>query len=131
MGSRFRAWLRLRCRWAQFAAATIQGDLRGKPREAFHYCNKGNLATIGRSSAVADVRGFKLSGFTAWITWLLVHVLFLIGFRSRVQVLWEWFWSYVTFQRGARLITGHQPLDHSSCSSAGGNQLKAIGQQGQ
>jgi NADH:ubiquinone reductase (H+-translocating) len=90
----------------QFAAAAIKGDLRGEARKAFHYFDKGSLATIGRSSAVADVRGFKMSGFIAWMTWLLVHLLFLIGFRNRLQVLWEWFWAYVTFQRGARLITG-------------------------
>ncbi len=90
----------------EFAAKSILGDLRGEPRGKFRYFNKGNLATIGRSAAVADVRGLKLTGVVAWFTWLLVHILFLIGFRSRVSVVWEWFWSYVTFQRGARLITG-------------------------
>jgi NADH dehydrogenase len=90
----------------QFAAATILGELRGQKRGRFRYVNKGNLATIGRSSAIADIRGLKLTGFPAWITWLMVHILFLVGFRSRVSVVWEWFWSYVTFQRGARLITG-------------------------
>jgi NADH dehydrogenase len=90
----------------QFAARCILDDLRGDVRKAFHYRDKGSLATIGKSSAIADVRGFKMSGFTAWLTWLFVHLLFLIGFRSRVQVIWEWFWAYVTFQRGARLITG-------------------------
>jgi NADH dehydrogenase len=90
----------------QFAAAAILGDLRGEVRKSFRYRDKGSLATIGRSSAIADVRGFKISGFPAWLTWLFVHLLFLIGFRSRVQVLWEWLWAYVSFQRGARLITG-------------------------
>ncbi len=90
----------------QFAAACILGDIRGEARKPFRYRDKGSLATIGRSSAVADVAGFKMSGLVAWLSWLLVHLLFLIGFRNRVQVLWEWFWSYVTFQRGARLITG-------------------------
>jgi NADH dehydrogenase len=90
----------------QFAAASILGDLRGETRKTFRYRDKGSLATIGRSSAIADVNGFKMSGLVAWLTWLFVHVLFLIGFRSRVQVLWEWFWAYVTFSRGARLITG-------------------------
>jgi NADH:ubiquinone reductase (H+-translocating) len=90
----------------QFAAASILGDLKGKARVAFRYRDKGSLATIGRSSAIADIRGFKMSGFTAWLTWLFVHLLFLIGFRNRIQVLWEWFWAYITFQRGARLITG-------------------------
>jgi NADH dehydrogenase len=90
----------------QFAAESIKRDLRGEPRKAFHYRDKGSLATIGRSAAIADVGGFKLSGYIAWLAWLLVHVLFLIGFSNRIQVLWEWFWDYVTFQRGARLITG-------------------------
>ena len=90
----------------QFAAATILGDFSGQVRKPFRYWDKGSLATIGRSSAIAEVGGFKVSGFTAWLAWLLVHLLFLIGFRSRVQVLWEWFWAYVSFQRGARLITG-------------------------
>jgi NADH:ubiquinone reductase (H+-translocating) len=90
----------------EFAATSILGDQRGENRNPFRYRDKGTLATIGRSSAVADVQGFKMSGFVAWLTWLFVHVLFLIGFRNRAQVLWEWFWAYVTFQRGARLITG-------------------------
>ena len=90
----------------KYAASTILRDLDGESRKPFHYFDKGNLATIGRSSAIADVRGFKMSGLLAWFTWLFVHVLFLIGFRNRVQVMWEWFWAYVTFQRGARLITG-------------------------
>jgi NADH dehydrogenase len=90
----------------QYAAHTILGDQRGEPRRPFHYLDKGNLATIGRSAAIADLRGFRMSGFFAWLAWLFVHVLFLIGFRNRVQVLWEWFWAYVTFSRGARLITG-------------------------
>jgi NADH dehydrogenase len=64
------------------------------------------MATIGRSSAVAQFHGLKLSGMPAWLAWLFVHLMFLIGFRSRAQVLWEWFWAYLHFQRGARLITG-------------------------
>jgi NADH dehydrogenase len=90
----------------KFAAASIIGDLNGETRKVFHYRDKGNLATIGRSSAIAEIAGFKMKGLLAWLTWLFVHVLFLIGFRNRVQVLWEWFWAYITFQRGARLITG-------------------------
>ncbi len=90
----------------RFAAASILGDLRGEMRKPFRYVDKGSLATIGRSSAVADIRGFRLSGLIAWLAWLLVHLLFLIGFRNRLQVLAEWVWEYVTFQRGARLITG-------------------------
>jgi NADH dehydrogenase len=90
----------------QYAAATIFGDLRDQPRKPFHYHSKGNLATIGRSSAIVDLGGLKMTGFSAWLTWLFVHVLFLVGFRNRVTVVLDWFWSYITFQRGARLITG-------------------------
>ena len=90
----------------RFAAATIRGDLRGKPRKPFRYFDKGSLATIGRSAAIADIRGFKMSGFSAWLAWLFIHILFLIGFQNRIQVIWDWFWAYVTFSRGARLITG-------------------------
>jgi NADH dehydrogenase len=72
----------------------------------FHYHDKGSMATIGRSSAVAQFHGLKLSGMPAWLAWLFVHLMFLIGFRSRAQVLWDWFWAYLHFQRGARLITG-------------------------
>ena len=93
-------------RWESLLPLRILGDLRGEARKPFRYRDKGSLATIGRSAAIADVKGFKVSGFIAWLTWLFVHLLFLIGFRSRIQVLWEWFWDYVTFQRGARLITG-------------------------
>jgi NADH:ubiquinone reductase (H+-translocating) len=72
---------------------------------AFHYIDKGNLATIGRSYAIADIRGLKLHGFLGWIVWAFVHIYYLIGFRSRALVLMEWAWAYFTFGRGARLIT--------------------------
>ncbi len=89
------------------AAETIRRDLAGKPRVPFRYNNKGQLAVIGRGNAVADVAGrFRFAGFPAWLAWVFVHILFLIGFRNRLLVLIEWAWSYVTFQRGARLITG-------------------------
>lgn len=89
------------------AAETIRRDLVGQPRVPFRYTNKGQLAVIGRGNAVADVAGrFRFAGFPAWLAWVFVHILFLIGFRNRLLVLIEWAWSYVTFQRGARLITG-------------------------
>ena len=75
-------------------------------RMAFGYYDKGNLATIGRSSAVADIKGHQLSGFPAWFAWLVVHLLFLIGFRNRFSVLMQWTYSYFTYKRGARIITG-------------------------
>jgi NADH dehydrogenase len=89
-------------------ARNIERDLRGQPREPFRYVDRGTMATIGRKAAVAQVGRWKLSGFPAWITWLLVHIYFLIGFRNRLAVLFNWAWSYFTYQRGARLITGRQ-----------------------
>lgn len=74
-------------------------------RSPFHYTDKGTMATIGRAKAVADIRGFKLSGFFAWLIWCFVHILFLIGFRNRFRVFVEWMWFYFTFKRGVRLIT--------------------------
>jgi NADH dehydrogenase len=75
-------------------------------RPTFHYWDKGNLATIGRAAAVAQFGKIHISGFIAWLSWLFVHILFLIGFRNRLLVFIQWAWSYVTYERGARLITG-------------------------
>ena len=91
----------------------IEADLKGRPRPPFRYFDKGDMATIGRLAAVAKVEWpFKahMSGFAAWITWITVHIFFLIGFRNRVSVFTAWIWSYFTFTRGARLITGDQNL---------------------
>jgi NADH dehydrogenase len=91
----------------------IAADLAQKRRPAFRYFDKGDMATIGRMAAVAKVEWpFKahLSGFPAWITWISVHIFFLIGFRNRIAVFWTWVWTYFTFTRGARLITGDQRL---------------------
>lgn len=94
-------------------AEMIDADLKGRPRTVFHYFDKGDMATIGRMDAVADVKWpFKahMSGFPAWFTWLTVHIFFLIGFRNRISVFAAWIWTYFTFTRGARLITGDQRL---------------------
>ena len=88
------------------AAATIRGRLRGESSRAFSYVDRGMLATVGRGAAVGAFRRARLSGYLAWWAWLLVHIFFLIGFRNRLLVLFEWAWAYVTYQRGARLITG-------------------------
>jgi len=90
----------------KFAARQVRRSVEGKPRERFVYWDKGSLATIGRSHAVADLGRFHFSGFFAWLAWLFVHLFFLIGFRNRVLVMSEWAWAYLTWQRGARLITG-------------------------
>lgn len=82
-----------------------------KPTKEFRYKSKGNLATIGRSFGIADFGWMRLTGFIGWVLWLAVHVFFLIGFRNRVLVMFQWAWAYLTFQRGARLIT--YPNAHS------------------
>ena len=89
-----------------WAAANILRAIEGKPARPFRYRDLGNMATIGRNSAVADIRGLRLTGFVAWLAWAVVHILNLIGFRNRVLVGLQWLWSYLTLQRGARLITG-------------------------
>jgi NADH dehydrogenase len=89
----------------EYTARTIVGDLAGRPRGAFHYWDKGQLAVIGRGRAVADIWKVHFAGFIAWLVWTFVHIFFLIGFRNRVLVMIQWAWSYVTFGRGARLIT--------------------------
>ena len=87
-------------------AHAILGDLQGRPRKPFRYADKGQLATIGRSRAVAQIGSLKLTGFPAWVMWLAVHIYYLTGFRNRLLVVLQWAWSYLTFGRGARLITG-------------------------
>ncbi len=89
-------------------ARNIQRDLKSKPRENFVYTDKGSMATIGRKAAIAHVGKLKLSGFPAWLFWLGLHIFFLIGFRNRFAVLFNWAWSYFTYERGARLITGRR-----------------------
>ncbi len=86
-------------------ATTIEHHMQGEPGKAFVYRDKGNMATVGRNQAIAEFHGLELWGFPAWIAWLWVHVFYLIGFRNRVGVMLNWAWSYVTFNRGARLIT--------------------------
>ena len=88
------------------AAWNIGRDLKSKPRKPFHYVDKGTMATIGRAAAIAKIGKLHVSGFIAWMMWLFVHIMFLVGFRNRVLVMLEWAWSYLTYQRSARLITG-------------------------
>ena len=95
-------------------AMNIRRMLSGKSTELFRYLNRGNLATIGRAHAVADLGSIRLSGLPAWLAWLFVHVFFLIGFRNRFIVIFEWAWAYFTYQRGARLITGDLDKPRSS-----------------
>jgi NADH dehydrogenase len=89
----------------RYAAVAIRADLRGQPRPPFRYADKGQLAVIGRGRAVAAIGPVRTVGFLAWFTWILLHIFYLIGFANRVIVLFEWAIQYMTFARGARLIT--------------------------
>jgi len=90
----------------RYVAKTIGARLAGRDAKPFHYLDKGNLATIGRARAVADLHVVRLSGFVAWVTWLVVHLYYLIGFQNRLLVFMRWVFSFITRGRGARLITG-------------------------
>jgi NADH dehydrogenase len=92
----------------RFVARAIRRRLRGQPAGAFRYRDKGMMATVGRKRAVAQTGHLRVRGLLAWFTWLVVHILYLIGFRNRLLVLIEWVWNYVTYRRGARLITGRR-----------------------
>ena len=90
---------------AAHTARNIKAAISSQPYKPFTYRDKGMLATIGRSAAVANFKRLQLSGFLAWVAWLTIHIYFLIGFRNRLLVLIQWAWAYVTYERGARLIT--------------------------
>ena len=115
-----------------FVAKLIREELASKrgmsSRPRFHYWDKGSLATIGRAAAVAQFGKIHISGFLAWLSWLFIHILFLIGFQNRMLVFIQWAWSYVTYERGARLITGSTYLpgwsDATSSEAPAGAQAK-------
>ncbi|HVX95235.1 MAG TPA: NAD(P)/FAD-dependent oxidoreductase [Polyangia bacterium] len=92
----------------RYVARMIVRDVRGEPREPFRYHDKGSMATIGRSRAVAQVGRLRLWGLPAWLAWLFVHLWYLIDLKNRVAVFLDWCWEYVTFRHGARLITGSE-----------------------
>lgn len=90
----------------RYVGDLIRKEIPINNSKAFHYVDKGTMATIGRAKAVAEVRGFTFSGLIAWLLWCFIHIFFLIGFRNRFRVFAEWSWYYITFKRGVRLITG-------------------------
>jgi NADH:ubiquinone reductase (H+-translocating) len=94
------------------AARNILRMIRGEKPRPFRYFDKGSMATIGRNKAVADLKFFHLSGLLAWLAWLFVHIIFLVGFRNRVLVLIQWAWAYLSFDKGARLITRNFQSEH-------------------
>jgi NADH dehydrogenase len=107
-----------------YAAKAIRRRLEGKTElPAFHYFNKGDMAVIGRAAAVANIFGFHISGLAAWLIWLFVHLIYIVEFQSRVIVFIQWGFEYLTFSRGARLITGESatdPMDPTARTGAGG-----------
>jgi NADH:ubiquinone reductase (H+-translocating) len=103
------------------AARNMLARIAGRPTQPFHYKDWGALATIGRHSAVAQLPKVSFSGFFAWWFWLLLHIYFLIGFRSRLIVLINWAWAYFTYARAARIILGnHRQDEHGSKEKVGG-----------
>jgi NADH:ubiquinone reductase (H+-translocating) len=94
------------------AARNVLAMTRGRKPQRFRYWDKGTMATIGRNKAVADLRFMHLSGLPAWLAWLFVHIVFLVGFRNRLVVLFQWAWAYLTFDKGARLITRNFQSEH-------------------
>ena len=94
-------------------ARNIEAALAGKSKEPFHYVDKGIMATVGRASGIAQAGALKLSGMLGWLAWLFIHILFLIGFRNRLLVMFQWAWAWFTYGRGARLITGTTPVPES------------------
>jgi NADH dehydrogenase len=95
------------------AAANIKRTILGQSRRPFHYVDKGSMATIGRRAAIMETAGIRMSGLIAWLAWLFIHIMFLVGFRNRLMVFVQWAFSYLTWQRGARLITGEVGPDLS------------------
>jgi NADH dehydrogenase len=89
----------------RYVGRTILNDLAHRPRQAFHYVDKGQMATIGKNKAILEFKEIRISGFIAWMAWLFVHIFYLIGFKNRAAVMSGWVWSYVFSKRGARLIT--------------------------
>lgn len=90
-------------------AQNLRALLDQEPPKPFSYFDKGTMATIGRAAGIAEARGLQLWGFVGWVAWLFIHLLFLVGFRNKVIVLIEWAWAYLTYGRGARLVTGLHP----------------------
>lgn len=118
----------------QYVAQTIRARLAGASTwPPFAYHDRGNMATIGRAAAVAEIGGYHIQGFIGWLTWLFVHLLYLVQFENRVLVLWQWAWNYWTRNRSARLITGqgaqlssHQGVDAPPAASHAGGKERLL-----
>ena len=104
-------------------AKQIQNELLQKPRKDFQYLDKGSMAIVGRNAGVAELSkklgGFKFHGFLGWMAWLFIHLIYLIGFQNKFQVLSQWAYSYLTFDRKARLITKMNPSEIEKVNRTG------------
>jgi NADH dehydrogenase len=114
---------------ARIIAREVRSQAAMDSRPPFRYRDKGTMATIGRRHAVAEIAGRHLTGWPAWVAWGLVHIMFLIGFRAKVAVMWDWLWNYLSFDSGARLITGSPPLKVKRTLSD--DEVAALGQAAQ
>jgi NADH:ubiquinone reductase (H+-translocating) len=94
----------------RYAAKAIVSRMQGEKIPGFHYFDKGNMATLGRGAAVADLNWLRISGLPAWLIWIFIHVLYIVEFQNRLLILLQWVWLYLTWDRSARLITGKKPL---------------------
>jgi NADH:ubiquinone reductase (H+-translocating) len=103
----------------RYVAKVVKARLRGREYEPFRYRDKGNVATIGRSRAVADIKGFRVSGFPAWVLWLLIHIWYLIGFQNRILVLIRWSFSFFTRGRGGRVIEQFEEAEERATMAVG------------
>ena len=112
----------------QYLARALIARQKGRTVPAFRYRNYGSLATIGRKSAIAEFGAIRISGFPAWLLWSLAHIYFLIGFRNRFTVALNWAWSYITFQRGSRLITGlyARPYESATTPAEASREIRAM-----
>ena len=103
------------CKKDAISRGLIRDDLAGKPRLPFHFVDKGQMATIGRSRAIVEIGRLKLAGFPAWVIWLVVHIYYLTGFKNRLLVVLQWAWSYLTLSPRARLIVNKEWRLKSKC----------------
>jgi len=101
----------------RYLAKAIRRELAGQPRQPFRFVDKGQMATIGRSRAIVEIGRFKITGFPAWLLWLVVHIYYLTGFKNRLLVVLQWAWSYLSFRRGARLIVDKDWRLHDAIAS--------------
>jgi NADH dehydrogenase len=101
----------------RYLAKLIRGEIARKPRQPFHFVDKGQMATIGRSRAIVEIGRLKMTGFAAWLLWLVVHIYYLTGFKNRLLVVLQWAWSYLSFRRGARLIVNKEWRFHRPTAS--------------